>query len=147
MTNYPLPFSRSRHSANKSGFSLIELLVVATIMIVLMTIGIVSYQSASRNSRNSKRKTDLESVRQALVMYHNDGNDYPGGASESNPSKSAFNTMVGTISEYLSADSVVDPKDNGDYVYQYGSDGDNSFKVCASLETESGSTLLCLSNP
>lgn len=61
----------------QAGFTMIELLVVATIIIVLTTIGVVSYRNASMNSRNAKRKSDLETVRQALVLYRSEMGSYP----------------------------------------------------------------------
>ena len=57
-------------------FTLIELLVVATIIGVLMSIAIVSFSNAQRNSRDAKRKADLETVRQALVLYRQDTGVY-----------------------------------------------------------------------
>ena len=51
------------------GFTLIELLVVIAIIGILITVGAVSYQRAVRLSRDSKRKTDLEQIRQALETY------------------------------------------------------------------------------
>lgn len=135
-----------RNKAN--GFTLIELLVVATIMIVLMTIGLVSYQQATRNSRNAKRKSDLESVRQALVMYHNDIEAYPNYPTEANPTTSGFNSMTtNEIADYLSTDAIEDPKNTDPYQYLYGSDSDNTFNLCAYLETDAGAEEYCLTNP
>jgi general secretion pathway protein G len=65
------------HSAKKNGFTLIELLVVSTIVIVLTTIGLISYNQALQNSRNARRKADLEVVRQALVLFKADNGYYP----------------------------------------------------------------------
>lgn len=86
---------RSRH-----GFSMIELLVVATIMILLTTIALVSYRVATQNSRNAKRKTDLQTVRQALVLYRSDNGCYP--------ADSSFSAMLVTLGEYLT-DTPYDP--------------------------------------
>ncbi len=124
-----------------SGFTLIELLVVATIMVVLMTVGLVSYRHASRNSRNAKRKTDLESVRQALVMYYNEEDSYPAGNYD--PIDSAFITI---IEDYLSVDAVEDPRPQT-YNYTYDSSDGSTFEICAQLETEAGSEEYCLTNP
>lgn len=59
------------------GFTIIELLVVATIIAVLVAIGSVSFANAGKSARNSKRKADLETVRQALVLYKSDNAIYP----------------------------------------------------------------------
>ncbi len=62
---------------HKKGFSLLELLVSATIIAVLTTIGIVSYSSVNKRSRDVKRKSDIEQIRSALEMYRSDNGQYP----------------------------------------------------------------------
>lgn len=118
------------------GFTMIELLVVTTIIIVITAIGLVSYTSANRNARNGKRKADLEMVRQALVLYRTDNGSYPSG--------SVFNNMMTTISDYTSATTVTDPKNEGVYVYSYTSDG-IEFTLSAYLEPDD--TLYAVTNP
>ena len=120
------------------GFSLIELLVVTTIIIVLMTIGLVSYSQASRNGRNAKRKSDLETVRQALVLYRNDVDEYPTGSS--------FDNMLTAIADYISFNSLADPKPSNP-AYTYTSAAGADFELCATLETSSGTDLYCIDNP
>lgn len=96
---------------NQKGFTLIELLVVATIIVVLSAIGLVSFSSAGKSARNSKRKADLETVRQALVLYKSDNGEYPNGVTGSN-----YATMIATLSSgnYISDPTPVDPKDGQD---------------------------------
>lgn len=109
------------------GFTMIELLVVTTIIIVITSIGLVSYTSANRSARNGKRKADMEMVRQALVLYRTDNGSYP--------STSTFTDMLTTVSDYTSANSVTDPKNEGSYVYSYTSDG-VVFTLTANLEPD-----------
>ena len=61
----------------KKGFSLIELLVVISIMAILVTVSVVAYNNVRRSSRDGRRLTDLENLRQALVMYRSDMGCYP----------------------------------------------------------------------
>lgn len=58
------------------GFTLIELLVAATIISILATIAVASYSTATKNSRDSRRKADLESVRAALELYRSQVGTY-----------------------------------------------------------------------
>src|SRR3989344_1793427 len=92
----------------RQGFTLIELLVVTTIIIVLSTIGLVSYRQAGMSARNAKRKADLETVRQALVLYRTEVGTYPvvAGSSPAN-----FTSMLTTINSYISSDTMADPVD------------------------------------
>lgn len=61
----------------KTGFTLIELIVVITIMMVATMVGVASFQSASKKSRDSRRTADLEKIRVALEMYRQDKGYYP----------------------------------------------------------------------
>jgi general secretion pathway protein G len=128
-----------------AGFTMIELLVVATIMIVLTTIALVSYRSATQNSRNAKRKTDLQTVRQALVLYRSDIGCYP--------SDSTFTAMMVTITDYLN-EVPYDPQGSqSDPLYIYtpvspgdcGVNGALGFSLSASLEPDD--TAYTIENP
>lgn len=96
----------------RSGFTMIELLVVATVMILLTMIGLVSYQTAMRKARNGKRHADLEMVRSALVLYRQDYAGYPTGN---------FDQVLTTLKngEYISNDTITDPKNDASYKYNY----------------------------
>lgn len=59
------------------GFTLLELLVTATMIAVLTVIGIVSYSSVNKRSRDVKRKSDVEQIRSALEMFRSDNGYYP----------------------------------------------------------------------
>lgn len=61
------------------GFTIIELLVVTTIIIVLMAIGMVTYTQVNQSARDSKRRNDLETVRQAMTLYRSDNSTFPYG--------------------------------------------------------------------
>jgi prepilin-type N-terminal cleavage/methylation domain-containing protein len=119
------------YSKRKNGFSLIELLVVATIIIVLTTIGIITFQNAGRNARDSKRKTDLETVRQALVLYRSDNTSYPTGVAGAN--YSAMTSTLGAAS-YLSQPYPQDPKTGtSGFAYTYtNANAGATFCLCAS---------------
>lgn len=94
----------------KTGFTLIELLVVATIIIVLSAIGLVSFTNAGKSARNSKRKSDLETVRQALVLYKSDNGTYPALSPSSHAQYESLvsNSYLGN--GYLSDPTPDDPK-------------------------------------
>jgi len=94
----------------KSGFSLIELLVVISIIAILVAISVASYTKVRQNARDSRRRVDLENVRQALVMYRSDNGCYPGGDD--------FSAMMGILSgDYWSGAAPEDPSPGGVYVY------------------------------
>ena len=95
-------------------FTMIELLVSATIIILLTTAGLISFSQAAISSRNAKRKADLETMRQSLTLYKQDNAYY------STSSTLDFNDLVTSLyeDEYLSESVLVDPKNTVPYVYQ-----------------------------
>src|SRR3989338_3081065 len=127
------------------GFTMIELLVAATILAVISGIALVSFSSANVRARDGKRKGDMEQARSALELYRSDIGYYPKSYSLSNASWTAMVTIISGAG-YLSSTSIADPKNINLFVYQYSSDTNGkTYQVCAYLE----STLAtyCLTNP
>ena len=59
------------------GFTLIELMVVVAIVGVLMAAGIVAFSGAQRNSRDAKRRSDIDAIAKAMEQdYQNTGRYY-----------------------------------------------------------------------
>lgn len=97
-------------------FTLIEILVVATIIGVLVTVTAVSFANAQKNSRDARRQADLETVRQALVLYRQDNGSY--GNVGTTLSAANFTTILNFLSaNYLTSTNIADPK-TGHSAYQ-----------------------------
>ncbi len=137
---------------NRLGFTMIELLVVVTIIAVLSAVGLVIFTNSARSSRDAKRKADLEAVRQALVLYRSDNSCYPNTLDMSNGSPL-------TDDGYISSPFPKDPQSpDKDYIYtpgtttvtcKDGSSGVSSFDLSATMENElpGGGTTYTISNP
>ncbi len=74
-----LPFSKNK-AVHKSGFTLIELMVVVAIMGILMAAGILAFSNAQQGARDSKRRTDLDAISKAMEQYFQTNNAYPTSA-------------------------------------------------------------------
>jgi len=61
----------------KKGFTLVELLVTITIIGILASIGLNTFTSAQKKSRDAKRKAHLRQIVDALEAYNNDNGEYP----------------------------------------------------------------------
>lgn len=107
----------------KIGFTLIELMIVISVIGILSTIGMASFQNSQRRSRDAKRKADLEIVRSALEMYRSDLGVYPNTGD--------LDSLVGT---YLSS-LPLDPK-YPLFTYQYKKTEDGGYCLGCFLEAE-----------
>jgi len=65
-------------SAGERGFTLIELMVVAAIMVVLAGLGLVQYRNSVIRAREAVLKEDLFRMRDAIDQYYADKMQYPG---------------------------------------------------------------------
>lgn len=126
-------------TSKSGGFTLLEVLVSATIIVVLTSIGLVSYSSVNKRSRDVKRKGDLEQIRSALEMYRADNGAYPSAGSGS--MTNAQNLAPTLVSTYAPA-IPDDPSSSGDYFYQAIATSGvySSYCICAGLETITSGT-------
>ena len=126
---------------NIFGFTLVELLVVISIIGILTMIGAVAYSGAQKKARDTQRKTELDALSKALIMYYNDHGVFP-----ALDSSSFFSSTVLTGGDdksdivYL-AKMPEDPKNTGEliYVYKYDKNTDKQFNIFANLENKSDS--------
>lgn len=109
----------------KSGFSLVELLVVISIIGVLSAVLMANFMGARERARDAQRIQDLYAVKNALRMYYNDKQSYPAGTN----CGSCLNTAIG--SSYMTGISGVG------YTYTAAVDGD-SFVITVGLEAGAG---------
>ena len=104
----------------KNGFTLLELLVVIGIIGVLVSLAAVSYSSAQRKSRDSRRQGDMKSIQSALeVSYSENSYVYP--------------ITCSGASTYIKGTWPVDPVSADELMYTEFCDVD-SYYVCAKLE-------------
>lgn len=55
----------------KKSFTLVEILVVVTIISLLASLAVVSYSQFVKQARDAKRTTDIEQIRAAIELYRN----------------------------------------------------------------------------
>lgn len=119
----------------KKGFTLIEVLVAATIIAVLAAVGFASYSKVNQKSRDSKRKSDIEQLRSAVEMYRADNGFYPNAGTGSWTNASDLSTTL--VSTYMPA-IPSDPKAAQTYRYMATNvSGGNYYGYCLSALLES----------
>lgn len=131
----------------KKAFTLVELMVVITVIAILMTIAIVSFTRIQKQARDTKRKADMRTIATALQAYYTEQQQYPVAVDETTVDV-ALADMVPT---YLP--SVPIPPvgatgayaDEHQYIYISGPNG-YTYALCTELETATGSGTLWVVN-
>lgn len=119
---------------SRYGFTLVEILVTATIIGLLSTIGITGFQAITRSGRDGLRKSDLEQIRSALEIYKSENKKYP------------IPTVACTASlssEYINPYPQDPNKPTYNYCYLPAADPALTYAICAHLENGVGPTDYC----
>ncbi len=113
------------------GFTLVELLVVVSIIGILIGLSVFGLQGARISSRDARRKADLEAIRSGLEIYKADCDRYP---------SSLDTTLLGSpppsscLTDNIYISSVpkdpIDPAQN----YSYSNPTSTTYILCATLE-------------
>lgn len=88
---------------SKSGFTIVELLIVIIVIAILAAIVIVAYNGITQKANDSKRLSDIDTIVKALEVYKMKYGDYP--AAQSTPNASSWETSTdGTnATDFISA--------------------------------------------
>src|ERR671935_2770728 len=64
-------------SPRESGFTLLELIVVLTLIVILASMGLAQYRNSQIHAREAVLKEDLFRMRDAIDQYYADKNQWP----------------------------------------------------------------------
>ncbi|MCD8484274.1 type II secretion system GspH family protein [Candidatus Woesebacteria bacterium] len=113
-----------RVTPHRSGFTLFELLVSISIIGILIALGTVSFTTAQQSGRDSRRRSDVTGMRNALEQYYARYTAYPDACTDDE------------VTEVLPNGFPTDPK-TGDENYGYDvTCSSDSYCVCALMERE-----------
>lgn len=107
----------------KNGFSLVELLVVISILGILMTLAAASFSTAQSKGRDARRRGDLEAIQKGFEQYFSQNNEY-----------GTCDTMGGET-DIFPAGLPSDPQPSQSYTRSCSTTG---YCYCALLESEGG---------
>jgi prepilin-type N-terminal cleavage/methylation domain-containing protein len=107
----------------KSGFTIVEILIVIAIIGILSTIGLVSFTRYQQDARDSQRSSKATILAEALEKYYDKNGEYP-----------SCSALTGTSSTVIT--SVLPGVEQNTLVAPGNSSADNSIK-CQELTTSS----------
>lgn len=121
---------------NKKGFTLVELMIVITVIAILATIAVVSFTRVQKQARDTKRKAEIKSLQTALQAYFTEKNTYPVKTSAT----SASAGLTGLTPSYISSLPAAPQGTTGtNTAYMYVSDSDGyKYALCVDLESAQG---------
>lgn len=112
---HPLPAPRRTRSRER-GFTLIELIVVVTIIGILASLAIVNVRFAQRKAREAALMDNLHTMRKAIDNFYADKQRYPGNLAELEPNY-IRKIPADPITKQVDWEEIVDDP------YAFGSDG------------------------
>lgn len=106
----------------RKAFTLIEMLVVISLIGILAAIALISFGSVQKSARDTTRRSDLKQYQTAIESYANKLN---GLFPEYNAVRSASINLCGSLNTQFEPDIICpeDPKSTTNGVYSYISDG------------------------
>ncbi len=111
--------------SSRSGFTLIEIMVVIGIIAILAVTGMAAIAAVQKSNRETKRQTDMVATMTLSESYKDQTGEYPITTITAWTGAGSFSTLVPKAAKEQNATS---------YEYTYGG-AVGQFCACASLET------------
>lgn len=115
----------------KKGFTLIEMLVVLSIIGILMGLSLTAFMGSRKAARDGKRRADLEQIRSGLEMCRSDAGSY----------LSSLGSSIVCGGQTYMASVPTDPLSPASVYYYSGAA--NIYTLCARLEAGTGTVSGC----
>ena len=119
--------------SKRTGFTLIEILIVVSIIGMLSSIVLVGLGSFRSRGRDARRAADLRETQNALELYNEKEGSYPTVSSWSDLGAALVAAQIGVT-------SIADDPLGGSHHYQYGSNGQN-YVLAATIEDHNNQIL------
>jgi general secretion pathway protein G len=77
LSGKPCSKATGGHRSNSAGFTILELVIVMTIIVILAAIGVNNYQMVQKHARETVLRQDLQAMRKAIDQYAADKEELP----------------------------------------------------------------------
>lgn len=125
----------------RDGFTMIELLVVISIIGLISVASIVALNGARAKARDARRYNDLKVIKKALDLYYFDHGAYPNsGFAYSNQTAFVDNLLTPLYNDGYILQEIVDPVNSGSMLYFYSKGsfcGSNAGYILGAYDLES----------
>ncbi|MEP7204705.1 MAG: type II secretion system protein [Candidatus Saccharibacteria bacterium] len=117
--------SNTKKTTLRSGFTIVELLIVIVVIGILAAITGMSYSGIQAKARDAQRVSDIETINKAIMSYYTVNGTYPGQtASPGIGGFEASTDTAGTFLEHLKnsgflSKAPLDPLNTSTYYYGY----------------------------
>ncbi|HEX3082286.1 MAG TPA: prepilin-type N-terminal cleavage/methylation domain-containing protein [Candidatus Saccharimonadia bacterium] len=132
----------------EGGFTLLELLIVIVIIGILALLIIPNITSAPKKARDTKRKTDITTLRKGLEEYFVNNNVYPASSGTIGSGGVLAELTTGTAP--IVKNLPTDPKNQSPYVYTYTPANSNStytLNACLENDGDNGANVIAPVSP
>lgn len=121
-----------QHAQLRKGFTLVEILIVVSIIGLLSSIVLVGLGSFRARGRDARRVADLREIGNALELYYGKVGSYPAGGWDG--------LKQALVDAEIGVTTISDDPLRGTHHYQYGSGGQN-YVLGARLEDKNNQAL------
>lgn len=116
---------------SKRGVTLIELLIVVSILGVLSLVGVATYSGIQKNTRDTKRRADVTQITKTYEVHYD-------------PLKNEYYPLE---DDWFSSGKPPTPPEGGLYNGLLGATSTKGFQICAVLETDNPDFPTACSSP
>lgn len=140
----------SARDQNTKGFTLIELIVAISIVVILSTIGIASYAKVQENARDTRRQQDLNTIMNGVVFYMQaNDNDLP--TTTEGPVRTQISSLSPNYINVMPEDPTCDTdepldEDRPCYYYEVIDIATNLFGIAAKMDNLSNANITACSS-
>lgn len=116
------------------GFSLVEILVVISIIAVLSSIAMLVYKNIAQNARDQEKIRELNNIKQALELFRSRKQYYPGSLSTFIPNYFPEDTILSIFTYIPSPDDCETKNVCTSYVLCIKKEGSTPEQACDSQD-------------